>query len=264
MIQKIEEWLDKQGYPLEMNVAKELSASGFNCRQSYYHKDSETGKRREVDVVGAYGLTNSVNTINFQLIIECKNNQDKPWITFSDSINKPSFETYITNRPASRIGVKYLKHLKGSTDVKTKELFNVPSTFAYNVTEAFDTGSDKVYSAIMSVINATKYRRDRVNSEAKFNTLCEVYFPIIVIGGKLFDCYLNSDNVKCIEEVGHKYFFWRNDILETNGIIIEITTYDSFKSRLPTIKNDLHAIIAELSDDFFKENHTNSTDFGFL
>lgn len=263
MNNKIKEWLEKQGYPLEMKVAKELKHAGFASTQSHFYKDLETSKHREIDVVASYTFSNNRNEINFQFVIECKNNKDKPWVAFSDKLTKPSFETYITRRPASKIGSKYLEHLKSLDEVRSKELFKVPSSFAYNVTEAFETNSDKVYTALMSVINAIKYRRERVNTETKFNNLCEIYFPVIVIGGKLFDCYLNDENENTVEEIGHKYLLWRNNILDTNAIVVEITTFESFKKRLSTFKSDLHSTITNLSDSFFL-NFQSNNNYGSL
>ncbi len=194
MNDKIKDWLDRQGYPLEMRVAKELTKAGFESYQSHYYTDPETEKQREIDVIGNCRSSNGTNIVNFQLIIECKNNQDKPWIAFSSLENEISRSSYINQRPACRIGAKYLDYISKIKDLKTAELFNQPSTLAYNVTQAFESNSDKVYSALMSLVNAIKYRREKINTDTAFNNLCEIYFPIIVIGGKLFDCFLNENN----------------------------------------------------------------------
>lgn len=36
---KIEEWLEKQGYPLETRVARAFRNAGFNVVQSDYYRD---------------------------------------------------------------------------------------------------------------------------------------------------------------------------------------------------------------------------------
>jgi hypothetical protein len=111
MISKIKEWLDKQGYPLEMKVAKALHENGFHPLQSNYYRDPETEKYREIDVVGQVAYTYKHHNIIFQLIIECKNNLSKPWITFSSDTHSIGKKAFLTNRPASIIGSKYLKFI---------------------------------------------------------------------------------------------------------------------------------------------------------
>ena len=264
MTDKIKEWLEKQGYPLEMKVAKELNNQGFESFQSHYYKDPETEKQREIDVVANYRTTNGLNVVNFQFIIECKNNQDKPWIAFSSEENSISRKSYIAQRPCGRIGSKYLEHLSQVADLKTNQLFNLPSSFAYNITQAFETSSDRVYTALMSVVNAIKYRRERINSEIAYDNFCEIYLPTIVIGGKLFDSFLNRNNENCVEEIDHKYLLWRNKVLDVPNVIIEVTTFDSFKNRLPIIKTDIENLIKKQSGEFFNITHSNFTPYSSL
>lgn len=263
MNDKIKEWLEKQGYPLEMRVAKELTNFGFESYQSHYYTDPETEKQREIDVIGNCRASNGTNIVNFQLIIECKNNQDKPWVAFSNLENELSRNVYINQRPACRIGVKYLDYISKIQGLDTSELFRQPSRLAYNVTQAFESNSDKVYSALMSVVNAIKYRRERVNSETTFNNLCEIYFPIIVVGGKLFDCFLDENNENCVTEVEHKYLLWRSKVLNTPNVIIEITTLESFKRRLPIFKSDFDKVI-NLATPFFDEPQSNFNPYSIM
>ncbi|MEP7318171.1 MAG: hypothetical protein ABI921_05510 [Panacibacter sp.] len=260
MNDKLKDWLEKQGYPLEMRVAKELTNFGFESYQSHYYTDPETEKQREIDVIGNCRSSNGTNIVNFQLIIECKNNQDKPWIAFSGFKSEISSSSYISQRPACRIGVRYLEHISKIQYLETDELFKQPSSLAYNVTQAFESNSDKVYSALMSVVNAIKYRRERVNSETTFSNLCEIYFPIIVIGGKLFDCFLNENNENCVIEVEQKHLLWRSKVLNTPNIVIEITTLESFKRRLPIFKSDFDKVV-QLANTFFDTPQSNFNPF---
>ena len=50
---KVEEWVNKQGYPFEMRVAAAFRKAGFGITQSDYYTDTETGTAREIDVVAS-------------------------------------------------------------------------------------------------------------------------------------------------------------------------------------------------------------------
>ena len=51
MEDKIRKWLETQGYPLEMRVAREFKSHGFRVLQSEYYTDPESGASRETDVI---------------------------------------------------------------------------------------------------------------------------------------------------------------------------------------------------------------------
>jgi len=51
MKEKILKWLNKQGYPLEMEVASKFLDNDFGVEQSKLYNDPETGTLREIDIV---------------------------------------------------------------------------------------------------------------------------------------------------------------------------------------------------------------------
>ncbi|WP_312356464.1 hypothetical protein [Empedobacter sp.] len=50
-IPKIKEWINKNGYPLEMYTSRIFKNNGFNVAQSLYYKDISTEKYREIDIL---------------------------------------------------------------------------------------------------------------------------------------------------------------------------------------------------------------------
>jgi hypothetical protein len=47
----VREWLEGEGFPLEMRVAAAFRKTGFDVRQSSFYMDPESGKGREIDVI---------------------------------------------------------------------------------------------------------------------------------------------------------------------------------------------------------------------
>ncbi len=88
-------WLEKQGYPLEMRVAKIFSELGFGLRQGWFFQDPEEEKPREIDIL-AFLESYSGHPLMLEAIIECKWSE-KPFVVFSYS-----------NRLLSQISLDFL------------------------------------------------------------------------------------------------------------------------------------------------------------
>jgi hypothetical protein len=77
MIPKVRDWLQAQGFTLEMHAASAFRAAGFEVRQSSHYIDPETGKGREIDVVARD--PDILGIIDITFIVECKSSK-KPWV----------------------------------------------------------------------------------------------------------------------------------------------------------------------------------------
>jgi hypothetical protein len=77
---KVEEWISKEGYPLEMQVAQIFQEAGYSVTQSDYYEDFETGKHREIDVTASRLSTPELQYIFQPCRVECRigpsNNQN--------------------------------------------------------------------------------------------------------------------------------------------------------------------------------------------
>lgn len=79
---KIESWLSKQGFPLEMRVAKKFLEKGYGVQHSEYFYDKTGDKYREIDLVCERNIGNIQASINFEICftVECKLSSNKPWL----------------------------------------------------------------------------------------------------------------------------------------------------------------------------------------
>jgi hypothetical protein len=74
---QVHEWIERQGYPLEMTVANAFTQrSPAFVEQSKYYRDSTTGEIREADVVAIYsGILPGEGGkawLTAYVIVECK------------------------------------------------------------------------------------------------------------------------------------------------------------------------------------------------
>jgi hypothetical protein len=80
LVQPLQSWLQKEGYPAEMQAAAIFRAAGFTVRQGHHYLDDETGKSREIDLVCAFDDPAGLGS--FRVVAECKSSA-KPWIVFA-------------------------------------------------------------------------------------------------------------------------------------------------------------------------------------
>jgi len=80
--EKLHTWLEAQGYPLEMRVAKAFQIAGARVIQSEYYTDPSTEESREIDVVADWQTRIDNLLVRVSFVIECKSSKDKPWILF--------------------------------------------------------------------------------------------------------------------------------------------------------------------------------------
>jgi hypothetical protein len=101
MIPKVREWLDAQGFTLEMRTASAFRAAGFEVRQSSHYIDPETGKGREIDVVAADPDVLGVVDITF--VVECKSSK-KPWVLLCSPDTVVGYDRLFALRLSHQLG----------------------------------------------------------------------------------------------------------------------------------------------------------------
>lgn len=252
---KIEKWLNEQGYPLEMSVASTLQKLGFRVVQSEYYNDPESGDARELDVVGFLQKDVSDVLLRFSLMIECKKSSDKPWLLFTSPNARIADPARIAQRAANAIGKSFLMQIAQQGEIQQSPLFSLPVRPAYGLTQAFTTGKDVCHSAVTSVSKAalaevTEKERPSTSrlSALLRRKVCTILFPVVVVEGRLFEVYLDDKSKTIINETKNGVLLWRNSLVGMPHTIINIVTsadFDNFvKGALTSIN-----IIFNLSDE---------------
>ena len=215
---KLTKWLEKQGYPLEMLVAQSFKQRGAIVRQSDYYIDHEEDKPREIDVLAKWYTAYEMNglvELEIFYCIECKSQQKNPWIIFSPGTSKALYNLRL---PASKDGRHYLLNLLHV--VNAVGLFEVAKRAGYGITQAFKTGPDIPYQAVMSAVKAAIAcisDSDRIAQDVEAD-LSQPYYspvvaiPIVVIDGQLFECYLGEENIPVVQEIEVGAIEWKYPI----------------------------------------------------
>lgn len=220
---QVQEWLSQQGYPLEMRVAKALRKTGFEVRQSHYYVDSQTGEHREIDILAT--KTDTIGLLEIAFLIECKTTS-KPWILLT------SDDTLTNYNRLFAFGITSEKAKKALIQDK-ESLFSLPSfekggRAAYSATVAFTSGFDTAYKAAMSATKAAQGRKNDLKDESFSSIPFQFAFPVIVLDGPMFECFLNNDEM-VVQEVSDSYLFYANNHCEDPSACIRIVSSENLE-----------------------------------
>ncbi|WP_159473621.1 hypothetical protein [Chryseobacterium sp. 18068] len=233
-ISKIREWLNKGGFPFEMNVAKIFNESGFQIGQSVLFRDSETAKYRETDIIAF--ITKGIDDVwfNITFVIECKKITNKPWIILKKSpsykIHKEKILTFGSNN-----AMELIQKISKNTSFQSPLIFPNILECGYNVVTAFSDKNDSSYAASQSVLKAIEYLVNQSNMSRK--KFCNIYIPIIAIDGELYESFLDSNNEIEIEEKRISHFL-SNKSFEENGLsVLNVVTSNEIANYVKELKN---------------------------
>lgn len=223
---KIENWLNTQGYNLELLTAKVFQNNEFKVAQSVYYFDADNNQTRETDLVCYH--TQKYHGVHFHLtfVVECKKSTDKPWLVFKSSKEFKKYGGFDTI-DGTLNGLELIDEIGKIKNVTKKKAVKFlgfqTSSFGHGVTQAFTSGIDTTYGATTTVLKAIRYFAEK---HIKNNLpVCCLYFPLIVVDGRLFEVELKENNETGIVEVAEsKIVVIRSDLNKTN--MIQIVTKD--------------------------------------
>lgn len=227
---KLADWLDSQGYPLEMRVARTFAQAGFAVTQSDFYSDPETGDFREIDVVAYKDEILGEAHLQITVCVECKAAKEKPWIVFTD--DKPKHEW--TPLSMTRLGFKFLQLVRKDQSYKRVRLFRSPSSVGYGLTQAFTSGKDIPYAAAISVSKCAIAKEIVAEKYAQVFA-CHIILPMVVLDGRLFECHLDETSRPKLSEVESAVITWRNPPLP-KGYGLRQLGYEGHSRRIHVIK----------------------------
>ena len=221
--EKIEQWMNTQGYPLEMLVAKSFQERSFTVYQSKYYKDPETGTSREIDVVAQNGLYTGKTFAFISYVVERKKSTNKPWVLFTRKNEIIDFE-YTGWYCSNNLGWDYLVHSAVEDKIDTFPLtHHLGDRIAYGVTVAFTSGEDSAYKALQSTIRCAISKLKQSDKRVIDRSL-EIVVPVIVVDGKLFESYLDTENQLVTQEIEHGVVLWDGVVSGHSGMAIHVIT----------------------------------------
>ena len=249
MIDKLEEWLSKKGYPTEMAVAQALVRQHFDVITSDYYADPNEAKMREIDVVATRAIAVDQDAFRLSWVIECKTAKKGPWVLLSPTELVIEPEEQLSARPTSALARDVLRHMDKATGRNNAhEIFMPLEPLGASLVPAF-TDADSAFTALCSCVKASDYRIKRANeSLSSFMSswlIGEIAFPTIVIEGKLFHAWFSEKAKLQVAEIDSGTVVWRNEEFGIPRILVSVYTLSHFRNMV--------AGLAKCADQFFDE-----------
>jgi hypothetical protein len=215
-----------------MVVAAAMRRAGASVIQSDYYTDPEDRKTlREIDVTATWRKHDLIEDAlaKMTLRVECKQSRDKPWVAFTSRHAGLAGPARVVQRAVNPLGETFLEKVSNLAETQALPLFTLSERVAYGVTQAFTSGNDVAYQAMMSAAKAAR----ATALEPQYPRMMEVIFPVVVIDGHLFECFLDDENRIRVEECEEVVVAWRHGVVDVHSIvhIVTLNALDGFSER---------------------------------
>jgi hypothetical protein len=194
--------LQKTGYPTEISSASVMQKNEWSILHNPSFWDKEEKQSREFDIRAYKDWKNPTEDTNIGvfLITECKKS-DKPWVFFTT--NEDPLDSrigkYIKVRSTIRNMFTNMESNENESVISDDELRTIHHYFkmprkarAYfePLKQNEKSGhSPMIYTAVMSTIKATLFHY----SERAYGKWTNIYYPLIIYNGNLFDACVKPD-----------------------------------------------------------------------
>lgn len=243
MTLKVREWLEAQGFTLEMRTASAFRAAGFEVRQSNLYVDTKTGNAREIDVLAID--PDVLGVIDIRFIVECKSTK-KPWVLFCSPDTLVGYNRIFAFAALSEKARGVLVDRLGELLSKFPWLHK-DGLIDYSVRQAL-SNADVAYAAAATVANACENFVHGVEGSYR-PPLCFA-FPVIVIDGPLIRCSLAENGDVQLEEADQgEFLFFLGGLLHDFGTCIRVVAASRLAAFTVEAKQAADQIRAELKSE---------------
>ena len=246
LIDKIKSDLEESGYPLEIEVMKDLLKYKWLVTPQYHYKDPIEGKERSVDFLCLKGgniQSKDYERFYVNLIIECKKLEDKQWVLFTinDAIGRENPEAYIQFVANSRY---WMMDFDISLQIDNLHYYKeIPVALNHYV--PFNK-KDSLYEALNQSINGLYSKKNQVNKELNEYDFPDWYgyymfVPIIVVDSNLYQYNIASDEISEID-----FLYYRTTGMGEIGdsCIVEIMRKDKLSEYLSKLNVAIDQILS--------------------
>jgi hypothetical protein len=218
MTENVRQWLEGEGFPLEMRVAAAFRKTGFDVRQSSLYTDPESAKNREIDVIATD--PDHIGIVEIHFVVECKSSK-KPWVLLTSEDVLSNYNRLFALGVLSKDVLKSFAHRTGEL-METLPWLRKSSRSGYALRHAFSGSHDFAYSAAMSVAKACDSLVRQ--PDARYIAPFILAFPVIVIDTPLFECTLKSNGQIQLDEVSQGEFLFVARLPSRFGACIRVIT----------------------------------------
>lgn len=234
---KVKKWMDKQGYPFELKVARIFRTAGFEVAVGTFADDLKQGDPREIDVtafISAFVIPGHL--LRLLYAVECKYVAAPYVVIRSSDASDPHWGMSLHSRYGSDCGLKILAQIAR----KEPDIFSFPPRLAHSVIEAFH---GKIPELKREKLDSDESKREgnRQNraygamakicaASAGLAQMCddrgwsEVVFPVIALRGPLLECTLTQEGSLEVAPIDRATVLWKRPLAGFQSALVDIVT----------------------------------------
>jgi len=219
LTEKVRDWFESEGYPLEFRVARAFEQNRFDAKQGHYIVDETENQAREIDVVADIDADlEGGGFFRVSHVIECKWSQDKPWVVFTSPQSIMAESACVAQTAGSLLGEAVMFCVAGERSLHPLGMFKRPERGGFSGRRAFEKQDkdkyDQFYRTMQGVANAAAAQARRFGrSKPRDHEVPRdgnIVFPVVVVDANLFEAFYDpqGDLVR-VSEVDRLRIFWR-------------------------------------------------------
>jgi hypothetical protein len=248
LTKNVTDWLNKTGFPLEMEAAAAFREAGFDVRQSATFADPQADKGREIDVLAQD--PDWIGILDISFVVECKSAQ-KPWVVFmSDDVLRHynRLDAFgIQSGVARSILTKHiLKGVRRALPLLSAYIER-PARGGYGFRQAMGGENDQAFNAAIAALKAC-HGVSQDGGEGQMPRLAFA-FPIIVVDSPIFECERNQEGELVLTEVQKSEFLFSAHIPNPVGCCIRVIRREYLTEAARESKKLADALRKELASD---------------
>jgi hypothetical protein len=204
-------YLERSGFPFELEVARRMRASGFSVDHHQHYTDEDEGKIREIDLIGRLTLGGVDARLVLNIVVECKYIGGSPWVAITEDRSSPTTLTN-GNTAANDHGGNLLSNLPH--DLRLSRFWNGPGPTAFGTVavtshrkEDEKTAKSSRVDAETAPVDIARAARAIQNGRSNHRSplvqailsglnggWAEIWVPIVVVKGVLTTAWLGKDD----------------------------------------------------------------------
>jgi hypothetical protein len=252
--QKVQAWLEKKGFPFELQVGRVFDQAGWVVDYSRYYVDPLSGKIREIDIQATMVIPGKNTYFSAEIIIECKHSVDHPWVVLASSDNTLDFRDF---HPAGHVAWECLQaYHRVRPDSVPLNILGRSVRVGHSVLRAFSDSQgvdpNSAYAGVQTVVNAVSVAANPIphlpeDADHEWANI-EVYIPIVVMKGRLFEYWLNDQGETHIAEVGRSHILGVDPRRPDSRISVYVVSDSELPKFASELMNDFDLLFGVIQD----------------
>jgi hypothetical protein len=257
LISGIAKEIAKTGFPLELRVSEFLLERDYSVDHSVYYVDADEGKGRELDIMARRSVRCQKGEQFWYatnvLTIECKKSE-KPWVVFTSPKSGEDDNIFVDDDYYQAIGFELPNWSVEETWEVIDAILEISPLYrhprfgrTYFVPFCGFESGGQIFGALTTCVKSAIYVR---NARHRVGNSLSFFYPTIVLQGRLFEAYLEDDEIRIAEiDMMPVSFTYRSANYNPLGFKVPIVTEEALGEYLEMQEKVLDYWVGKIEHD---------------